>query len=183
MLIGITQPSVAGLSDEDAMLHDQLYLFWKHARVQHAGQGDVDVSWLQLLARFQAIGGQLTCQRGPKEQHVCFKTMLDNFVVKSKAMFAQQGSYDVAELLKPCRTPGARLLQYGVPCHLPSTCIVLSLNLEASELMHRQLLTLRTPSKRAAAMQRIGCKFRLLAAYEIRQPFARPGLCQSCQVG
>ena len=163
MLIGITQPSVAGLSDEDAMLHDQLYLFWKHARVQHAGQGDIGVSWLDLFARFQAIGGQLTCQRGPTEQHVSFKTMLDNFTLKSKAMFAQPGSHDVAELLKPCRTPGARLLQYGVPCHLPSTCIVLCLNLEASELMRRQLLTLRTRSKRAAARHMIGCKVRVPA--------------------
>ena len=73
-------------------------------------------------------------------------------------MFAQQGSDDVAELLKPCRTPEARLMQYGVPCHLPSTCIVLCLNLEAAELMHRQLLTLRWRGKKGAARQRIWCK-------------------------
>ena len=48
MLIGITQPSVAGLSDEEAMLQDQLYLFWKHARVQHAPRGTIGVSWLEL---------------------------------------------------------------------------------------------------------------------------------------
>ena len=28
MLIGIMQPFVAGLSEEEAMLQDQLYLFW-----------------------------------------------------------------------------------------------------------------------------------------------------------
>ena len=78
-------------------------------------------------------------------------------------MFLQQGSDDVAELLKPCRAPGARLLPYGVPCHLPSTCIILCLNVEAAEVMHRQLLTLRTRGKKGAARQRIGCKFRLPA--------------------
>ena len=145
------------------MLHDQLFLFWKHARVQHAKQGTIGVSWLELFARFQAIGGQLPCQSTPSSQHVSFKTMLDCFISKSKAMFAQQGTDDVAELLKPCRAPGARLLQYGVPCHLPSTCIILCLNLEAAELMHRQLLTLRSRGKRGTARQRIGCKFRLPA--------------------
>ena len=160
MLIGITQPSVAGLTSEEAMRHDQLFLFWKHARVQYARQGTIGASWLELFARFQALGGQLQCQLVQNSQHVSFKTMLDNFMLKSKAMFAQQGSDDVAELLKPCRTPGARLLQYGVPCHLPSTGIVLCLNLEAAELMHRQLLTLRARSKKGNARQRIGCKFR-----------------------
>ena len=85
------------------------------------------------------------------------------FITKSKSMFMQQGSSDVAELLKPCRVPGARLLPYGVPCHLPATCITLCLNLEAAELMHRQLLTLRSRGKKGTARQRIGCKFRLPA--------------------
>ena len=145
------------------MRHDQLFLFWKHARVQHAKQGTIGTSWLELFARFQAIGGQLQCQLVQSSQHVSFTTMLDAFMLKSKAMFAQQGSDDVAELLKPCRTLGASLLQYGVPCHLPSTGIVLCLNLEAAELMHRQLLTLRARSKKGNARQRIGCKFRLPA--------------------
>ena len=47
--------------------------------------------------------------------------------------------------------------------HLPSTCIILCLNLEAAELMHRQLLTLLTRGKKGTARQRIGCKFRLAA--------------------
>ena len=119
MLIGITQPSVAGLTSEEAMRRDQLFLFWKHARVQHAREGTIGASWLELFARFQAIGGQLPCLLLQSSQHVSFKAMLDNFMLKSKAMFALQGSDDVAELLKPCRTPGARLLQYGVSCHLP----------------------------------------------------------------
>ena len=119
MLIGITQPSVAGLTPEEAKLHDQLFLFWKHVRVQHVGQGSIGASWLEFFARFQAIGGQLPCQAAQSSQHVSCKTMLDIFMLRSKAMFAQQGSDDVVELLEPCRTPGARLLQYGVPCHLP----------------------------------------------------------------
>ena len=163
MLIGILQPSVAGLSEEEALLQDQLYLFWKHARVQHAAQGTIGVSWLEVFARFQAIGGQLSCTSAAGSQHSSFKSMLDTFITKSKAMFMQQGSSDVAELLKPCRVPGARLLPYGVPCHLPATCITLCLNLEAAELMHQQLLTLRLRGKKGTARQRIGCKFRLPA--------------------
>ena len=156
MLIGIQQPSVAGLSEDETLLQDQLYLYWKHARVQHAAQGTIGVSWLELFARFQAIGGQLSCTSAPGSQHFSFKAMLDTFITKSKSMFMQQGSSDVAELLKPCRVPGARLLPYGVPCHLPATCITLCLNLEAAEVMHRQLLTLRTRGKKDTARQRIG---------------------------
>ena len=129
MLIGVTQPSVAGLTPEEAKLHDQLFLFWKHVRVQHVGQGAIGASWLEFFARLQTIGGQLPCQAATDRQHASFKTLLDTFVLRSKAMFAQQGSDDVVELLKPCRIPGARLLQYGVPCHLPATCIVLCLTL------------------------------------------------------
>ena len=55
MLIGILQPSVAGLSEEEALLQDQLYLFWKHARVQHAAQGTIGVSWPELFARLHAL--------------------------------------------------------------------------------------------------------------------------------
>ena len=62
MLTGITQPSVAGLTPEEAKLHDQLYLFWKHVRVQHVGEGCVGARWLEFFARFQVIGGQLPCQ-------------------------------------------------------------------------------------------------------------------------
>ena len=62
-------------------------------------------------------------------------------------MFMQQGFSDVAELLKLCRVLGAS----GVPCHLPATCIIHCLNLEAAELMYRQLLTLRSRGKKGTA--------------------------------
>ena len=120
MLIGIMQPSVAGLSEEEALLQDQLYLFWKHARVQHTAQGVIGVSWLELFARFQAIGGQLSCTSAAGSQHISFKSMLDTFITKSKSMFMQQGSDDVAELLKPCR--GAWRQAFATWCSLPSTC-------------------------------------------------------------
>ena len=70
MLIGITQPSVAGLTSEEATLHDQLFLFWKHARVQHAKQGTTGASWLELFARFQ--GHWLSAALpAPQEQSAC----------------------------------------------------------------------------------------------------------------
>ena len=69
MLIGILQPSVSGLSEEEALLENQLYLFWKHARIQYVAQGTIGVSWLELFAKFQAIGGQLLCINAAGSQH------------------------------------------------------------------------------------------------------------------
>ena len=44
---------------------DMLYLFWSSAYFVHAKEGQLGSSWIELYARFTALGDRITPPQGP----------------------------------------------------------------------------------------------------------------------
>ena len=76
-----------GLSSEDSILADQLWLFWKHSKFQVADSGEQGCSWLELFARFQYLGGRLLPVDSTTTIACSFKKLLALFQSRSRSLF------------------------------------------------------------------------------------------------
>ena len=139
---------------------DTLQLFWGTAYFTPAEEGQLGSSWIELFARFCALGGKLE-PRGKATSHRSFKKHLNFFMQTSRALFSTQGSSSTAEFFKPSRAQGARLRHYGIDCRIPCVQVVLCLNSDAATVMHNQLLTLKRPGRKAKNGSAIPTAFRL----------------------
>ena len=140
----------APLGPSQAVGHDKqfdsLFLFWQTCIFTHAPEGQLGVSWIELFARFQAVGGII--EEKVTDGRFTFKKMLIRFVQASRALFGSQGSSSVLELFKPSRHIGLRLSGYGIHSRIPCTQVLLCLSTAHAALMHAQLLTLKPLGKK-----------------------------------
>ncbi len=104
---------------------DMLYMFWSSAYFTPAGEGQLGSSWIELYARFCALGGKLE-PKGQGLEHRSFKKKSNFFVQASRALFNAQGSSSTSELFKPSRAQGARLKHYGIDCRVSCVQVVLA---------------------------------------------------------
>ena len=135
-------------------------MFWSTAYFAHASEGQLGSSWLELYARFTALGGKLV-PKGKESEHRSFKKQLNFFMQTSRALFNTQGTSSTAELFKPSRAQGTRLRHYGIDCRIRCVQVLLCLNAESANTMHRQLLTLKRPGRKAKKGNAIPSAFRL----------------------
>ena len=139
---------------------DMLYMFWSYAHFTPAGEGQLVSSWIELYARFCALGGKLE-PKGQGLEHISFKKQLNFFVQASRALFNAQGSSSTSELFKPSRAHGTRLKHYCIDCRILCVQVVLCLNAEAAQVMHTQLLTLKRPGRKTKRGKAFASAFRL----------------------
>jgi hypothetical protein len=141
----VRQPSCLGLSPEQTVLQLHLWIFLRNSKWKVAPSSSNGCSWLELFARFQAVGGLLTetdleesCL-GPRKslRHLLllFRCHLMRFVDIHLEP-------DQASLFKPIKLKEHRLAMYGIHYHVPCIGAYLLLSDTGASTMHSQMLAL-----------------------------------------
>ena len=141
----IQKPLFHNIDAEDITLQLHLFLFFKRSRWVPTTLGTNGSSWLEIFARFRAVGGLLTRNELEEDgllHQLSFKQQLLRFTSNSRRFINMFTMPEHAELFKPARHKGHRLIGYGFQQHLSCISANLCLQPAAATIMHEQLLAL-----------------------------------------
>ncbi len=118
-------PITQGLQGADLTMHLQLWTFFHDTRwIKVDGQNNGS-SWIELLARYQLLGGKLTPNEigdNPIAPPLSFRQALITFRRMAMRIIDMYTPEHTQWLFKPARASSPRLLKYGCKTYVP--CII-----------------------------------------------------------
>ena len=118
-------PVTQGLSDADLTIQLQLWTFFHHTRWTKVDGQNNGSSWIELLARYQLLGGKLTQGElgdNPLTTPLSFRQALATFKKLALRTINLHAPEHAQWLFKPARAGKPRLEKYGCTSHVP--CIM-----------------------------------------------------------
>ena len=123
--LDLSKPNTTGLEGTDLVIHLQMWAFFNNTRWTRVEGQNNGTSWIEMLARYQLLGGKLTANEvdaHPFAASLSFRQAIITFRRLANRIIHVYAPEHSVWLFKPAKASAPRLQKYGCTTHVP--CVV-----------------------------------------------------------